>query len=256
MKDALRAMRGTALDIGGTRARLVRFQESVLDRQMELWLPGRAGAESPLDWGRRRVAAIARWLATWEFTDQDERVATACAGRKDPERKSVVESTYASPLPDLVETVREHTGREIGPLFDDDVCAGWGHLYSSRGGLETDSVPTVLLTAGTGLAECLWVDGAFLTKGSYPRVAELGLEDALRAESWRSGELPVDALSRLLEARQALAPFRRLVLSGRFAEPNFLHRWPKEIGQEISLEVCPLGEAPALGALALSLSLT
>ncbi len=251
MEQALTCMRGTALDIGGTRARLMRFEDSEVVVQMELWLPQRDGTEPTSRWGHRRVEAIAEWLSGWAFLDQDEQVATACAGRKDSRRGSVVESTYASPLPDLVKTVRERTGREIGPLFDDDVCAGWGHLQSPKGGVAPKSTPTILLTAGTGLAESLWVDGTFLTKGTYPRVNELGLEEALRAEAWRAGQLPLEALREVVKARQVLAPFQRMVLSGRFAAPELHKAWPTELDSGIALEVCPLEEGPALGALVL-----
>lgn len=251
VEGALKWMRGTALDIGGTRARLLRFEASVVTGQSELWLPKRDEGESVLQWGHRRVEAIVELLSGWQFLDPDEQVATSCAGRKDAERESVTESNYASPLPNLVKLVRKSTGREIGPLFDDDVCAGWGHLQSPIGGLNPTSGPTILLTAGTGLAESLWVDGKFLAKGTYPRVYELGLEEALRTDAWRAAALPLEALRDLVKARAALAPFQRIVLSGRFAAPDLLQVWPKELMPGVDLEVYPLEEGPALGALVL-----
>lgn len=241
-------MLGSALDIGGTRARIYAFHDGAILQCRELWLPERQTKENDQDWGARRVSAIAELVSQWTGPVPEGRLPTACAGRKDPEQGSVILSFYGSPLPNLVRTVRERTGLDCGPLLDDDVCAGWGHLASPRGGLRPESPDTMLLTAGTGLAECLWVSGTFLVKGSYPRLAELGLEDSLRTQAWRDGELPLEALGKLVEARASLARFERVVLSGRFAGA---HGWPAQIGRA-ELVVAPLEEAPALGALSLS----
>lgn len=236
------------MDIGGTRARIYAFEDGAVVDRSEMWLPEQQSGETPEGWGERRVDAIADLVARWTGPVVGGRLPTACAGRKDEAKSSVVLSFYGSPLPSLVQTVQARTGLDCGPLFDDDVCAGWGHLASPSGGLEPTSSDTILLTAGTGLAESLWVDGEFLVKGSYPRLAELGLEDSLRAEGWRGGELPLLALEQLLQARASLGRFSRLVLSGRFAGVD---GWPSSLGGA-ELSVAPLEEAPALGALMLS----
>ena len=196
------------------------------------------------------MQAIADFVGQWRGEGGEAVLPTACAGRKDEARESVTLSFYASPLPGLVPLVQERTGVHLGPLFDDDVCAGWGHLESPLGGLARDSGDTILLTAGTGLAESLWVAGTFLAKGTYPRLAELGLEDPLRAEAWRDGALPLSALQSVLESRLPLGRFERIVLSGRFAGPGL--DWPDRLSGGAELRVCPLEEAPALGALVLS----
>jgi hypothetical protein len=242
-------MRGSALDIGGSRARVYEFDDGVVICQTEIWLPDRLPGESVEDWGSRRVDAIAELVGGWTGSLPDGKLPTACAGRKDHQRESVVESTYASPLPSLVPIVLERTGISLGPLLDDDVCAGWGHLASPQGGLKQHSPDTVLLTAGTGLAESLWVKQRFLVKGSYPRLAELGLEAPLRAEAWRGQELPLAALENLLSARGDLGRFQRVVLSGRFASAQ---GWPPVLAGGVDLVVRALEEAPALGALTLS----
>jgi hypothetical protein len=244
-------MTGNALDIGGSRARLYRFEQGQVQSCQEIWLPPRQEGEDPLSWGGRRVVAIAELVASCQPATLGKTLPTACAGRKDAERNSVILSFYGSPLPDLVLQVADRTGIQLGPLLDDDVCAGWGHLASPRGGLRTGSPDTVLLTAGTGVAECLWVGGSFLPKESYPRLADLDLEAALRAEAWRHAELPLEALARVLQERAKWGDFRRLVLSGRFAADLGARSWPEQLGQAEVL-VQPLPEAPALGALALT----
>lgn len=242
-------MTGQALDIGGSRARLYLFADAMAVQRSEIWLPAREEQESELDWGRRRVEAIADFVRQ-NFEPSQPTLPTSCAGRKDEKRGSVTLSFYGSPLPDLVAAVRKACEVDLGELYDDDVCAGWGHLVSPRGGLSQQAPPTVLLTAGTGLAECLWVGGEFIPKGSYTHAAEYGLEAPLRAAAWKDGELPLEALQRLLAHRREIAPFKRLVLSGRFAEHGL--SWPERLPDGSRLSVCPLEEAPALGALSLS----
>ena len=236
------------MDIGGTRARIYAFDDGTVVDRSEMLLPQRRSGETLEGWGVRRVTAIAELVVGWTGPVVGARLPTACAGRKDEARSSVVLSFYGSPLPSLVQTIRSQTGLDCGPLFDDDVCAGWGHLASPSGGLEPTSPDTILLTAGTGLAESLWVDGEFLVKGSYPGLAELNLEDSLRADGWRGGDLPLLALEQLLHARASLGRFSRLVLSGRFAGVD---GWSPSLGGA-ELLVAPLEEAPALGALVLS----
>ncbi len=218
-------------------------------RVHEIWLPSREPEEADLIWGARRVEAICQLIKEHFDDSHSQRLPTSCAGRKDEEKRSVVLSFYGSPLPDLVGAVEGACGVQIGELLDDDVCAGWGHLTSPNGGLTSDSPDTVLLTAGTGLAECLWVNGGFLPKASYPRAAEFDLEAPLRAEAWRDGPIPLQALQELLERRRTLAPFERLVLSGRFATSGL--EWPEQLADGTPIVVCPLEEAPALGALTL-----
>ena len=242
-------MTGQALDIGGSRARLYLFEDATVVRRSEIWLPARVEQEGELDWGRRRVEAIADFVGQ-NFEPSQPMLPTSCAGRKDEKRGSVTLSFYGSPLPDLVAAVGKTCEVDLGVLYDDDVCAGWGHLVSPWGGLTRQAPPTVLLTAGTGLAECLWVGGEFIPKGSYAKAAEYGLEEPLRAAAWKDGELPLEALQRLLAHRREIAPFKRLVLSGRFAEPG--RNWPEELLDGTDLRICSLEEAPALGALSLS----
>lgn len=240
-------VRGQALDIGGSRARLYLFEEGSVVRVHQIWLPDKEPGEVDLVWGARRVEAICQLITEHFDRSHSLTLPTSCAGRKDEEKRSVVLSFYGSPLPDLVGAVERACGVQIGELLDDDICAGWGHLASPNGGLTSDSPDTVLLTAGTGLAECLWVGGEFLPKASYPRAAELGLEAPLRAQAWRDGPLPLQALQELLERRRTLAPFERLVLSGRFAASEL--DWPEQLADGTPLVVRPLEEAPALGAL-------
>jgi hypothetical protein len=240
----------SALDIGGTRARIYSFDQGLVQTKSEIELPLRQPEEALEAWGARRVLAIAALIGAWTGPLPDSKLPAACAGRKDSKRESVVESYYASPLPDLVPIVFQETGIFLGPLLDDDVCAGWGHLISPHGGLSLDSPDTVLLTAGTGLAECLWVGGRFLVKGTYPRLADLGLEAPLRAEAWRDKAPPLDALKNLWKARSPLGDFRRIVLSGRFATASLT--WPARIADGVELVVSRLEEAPALGAMELS----
>ena len=242
-------MNGSALDIGGSRARLYDFEGGVVISSAELWLPQRLEEEPDLEWGRRRVAAIAHFVGQHR---EGGTLPTSCAGRKDEVRRSVTLSFYGSPLPGLVDTVEAVCGVRLGELYDDDVCAGWGHLASPRGALSQDSPNSLLLTAGTGLAECLWADGAFVPKGSYPRAAEFGLEEPLRAEAWRGGALPLAALQQLLERRRETVPIASLLLSGRFAAPEL--DWPNCLRDGTPLTAVDLEEAPALGALALASS--
>ncbi len=237
---------GSALDIGGTRARLYYFEGAAVRNRSEISLPPRQGGEEEAAWGSRRVQAIADLVGEWAGPCPGGRIPTACAGRKDERRESVVLSFYASTLPDLVPLVKARTGRDLGPLLDDDVCAGWGH--QAAGHLDESESGTIVLTAGTGVAESLWRDGAFLPKGSFPRLSDLGLEDALRAEAWRGGELPLEALARLVVARREQGEFSRLLLSGRFAQRD---DWPATL-EGVELQVRALDEAPALGALAQS----
>lgn len=236
---------GSALDLGGTRARLYHVAGGVVLEREEIALPGRREGEGEDAWGRRRVDAIAELVRGWKAPCPGGRIPTACAGRKDAHRESVVLSFYASPLPDLVPLVKARTGLNLGPLYDDDVCAGWGHRV--HGHIDEN---TLILTAGTGVAESLWVEGRFLDKGSYPRLSELGLEDQLRAAAWKDGELPLEALEQVVAARCGLARLTQVILSGRFAQRG---GWPERLAQSgLPLRVLPLDEAPALGALALS----
>lgn len=241
---------GNALDIGGSRARLYLFEGGLVARQAEIWLPARESeGESYLAWGERRVQAIANFIADQRQHENLSVLPTSCAGRKDEEKRSVTLSFYGSPLPDLVGAVQRECDVQIGPLLDDDVCAGWGHLASPRGGIEQHSPDSLLLTAGTGLAECLWVNCEFLPKDTYPRAVEFGLEAPLRAEAWRGGPLPLKALQELIAKRRTIANFQRIVLSGRFAAPELT--WPEHLDDGTEIAVHPLEEAPALGALAL-----
>lgn len=250
-------MNGVALDIGGSRVRCYRFQDGLVASLKQAWLPDAMPGEDLRLWSKRRVAAIVDFISGLELPSHT--IPTACAGRKNAALDSVVESFYGSPLPELGPSVFRACGVRIEPLLDDDVCACWGHLASPNGGLSADSANSIVLTSGTGVAEGLWIDGKLRSKGSYPRLSELGLESGLRASAWRDGPLPVDSLKQLLVARSELALFKRMVLSGRFVELKEGKRWPAKLQVsselEVLLEVVPLEEAPALGALALSYSL-
>ena len=137
----------------------------------------------------------------------------------------------------------------IGPLYDDDVAAAWGHLVSPLSPLGEKPVNTILLTAGTGLAEAHWVDGQFVCKKSYPRASEYGLEEKLRGEGWRSNGNPCQALCELVRIRRELYPLDLMILSGRFVhmDRDCLPYLREKLGMDV--QVVELPEAPALGAL-------
>lgn len=232
---------GLALDIGGSWARLYRFEKGVVRSVERLALSGD---------GASRVKAVATLVGS--VPGVGAALPTACAGIKDEKRTEVVTSHFSTPLPQLCAKVLELTGVCLSPLLDDDVCAGWGHLCSPVGGLTQSSPNTLLLTGGTGVAENLWVQGTFLRKGSYPNCFELGLEGSLRAEAWRASGTAVDALRSLLEQRRCY-DIERVVLSGRLAELPQLDS--SELSQALGCvtELVSLPEAPALGALACSM---
>ncbi len=234
-------MDGFALDIGGSWARWYHFQESVVVESDRERLEGS---------GSERIEAICRLLLRHEH--QSRQVATACAGRKDKFALEIVASNFGEPMPNLCEVVAQTTGVSLGRLWDDDVSAGWGHLVSPFGGLNDSSPDTLLLTGGTGVAECLWVKGKFLPKGSYPSAAELGLESHLRAEGWRQPEQALAALQKLLKARWEFG-IERLVVSGKLAEIPELDFVRLSRTLDLDVERVRLEEAPALGALHLSL---
>lgn len=236
----MKSVDGFALDIGGSWARWYHFQESVVVESDRERLEGS---------GSERIEAICRLLLRWEYPECY--LPTACAGRKDGKRVEVTASHFAQPLPGLCAEVNEGAGVWLGPLWDDDVCAGWGHLASPRGGLREESPNTLLLTGGTGLAECLWVEGKFLLKGTYPGPAELGLESCLRAEAWRRPRTAEVALRQLLEARQEFN-LERVLLSGKLAEIPELDLARVREQLKIEVERVPLEEAPGLGALYLT----
>lgn len=230
---------GRALDIGGTWARLYRFTDGRVAEVERVRLEGD---------GNHRVAQISELVAGLGPGG----LPTACAGRKNSQRSEVLESNFSEPLVGLCAQVASATGVRLGPLYDDDTCAGWGHLCSPGGGLKASSPNTLVLTAGTGVAENLWVDGRFLEKGTYPSVSQLGLETALRAEAWRAFEVAASGLMELLEARAALATLKRVVLSGRLAELSPIQVRRLGLALRCPVEVSSLPEAPALGALVLA----
>lgn len=237
------------MDIGGTKARIYEFAGGCRLDQLEIDLPRIDSGLSTEENGRRRVKAISR-LVTYFAADRSvQRVATACAGLKDPERTSVTLLNFAVPLPDLTACVKKETGTEIGPLFDDDVAAAWGHFVSDKSPLGTEPLNTILLTAGTGLAEAHWIDGRFVDKRTYPRASEYGLESKLRAEGWRHDGNPFQALVDLVEKRRELYPLEQMILSGRFIhmDRSCLARLSDSLQMKVSLVELP--EAPALGAL-------
>lgn len=237
------------MDIGGTRARIYEMYEGRRKERLEIDLPIIDRGLSEEQNSSRRVLAISRLVRYFTSAKKVDRVATACAGRKDAERGSVTLIHYAVPLPGLVETVKSETGTDIGPLFDDDVAAAWGHLVSPKSPLQNESPNTLLLTAGTGLAEAHWVDGDFVDKMEYPRAAEYGLESRLRGEGWRESGNPCGALTELVELRRGLYPFQQLILSGRFIHMD--RRCLPELRETLKMDVhlVELPEAPALGAL-------
>ncbi len=239
----------SAMDIGGTRVRIYEFQGAEVLKFAEIDLPLAEPNEDAQAWGRRRVDALCALVCGWTGECPGGRLPTACAGLKDPEQTEVLESFYGSPLPKLVDRVREQCGLEIGPLYDDDVAAARGQLDHPLGGLDRESPDTILLTAGTGVAEALWVRGQFLPKTGYPRLSALGLESELRAQAWRDTELPLRALGAVLLVRREIGDFRRLVLSGRFASAS--RPWPERLAW-VEVAVVSLPEAPAYGALHLA----
>lgn len=239
---------GIGMDIGGTRARIYEFLEGSLANQLEIDLPKIDSSLSLEENGCRRVRAISR-LVSYFACDRDvSRIATACAGRKDPDRKEVTLLNFAVPLPNLADEVWRETGKTIGPLFDDDVASAWGHFVSPQSPLGSNLLNTILLTSGTGLAEAHWVDGEFVDKTTYPRANDLGLEVKLRAEGWRESGNPSEAIIELVEHRRQRYPLEQLILSGRFIhmDRGCLPALADRLGMEIHLVDLP--EAPALGA--------
>lgn len=242
---------GVCMDIGGTKARIYEFQAGRRFAQLEIELPPIDGRVSQEENGKRRVDAISRLVKYFASEREVPRVATACAGLKDPERTSVTLLHFGVPLPNLTQSVAEATGTSIGPLYDDDVAAAWGHLVSPVSPLGNEPLNTLILTAGTGLAEAHWIDGEFVDKKSYPRASELGLEQRLRAAAWKENGNPFQAICELVEARRKLYPLQQLILSGRFVhmDRNCLPRLEETLGLKVHLVDLP--EAPALGALQL-----
>lgn len=242
---------GFCMDIGGTRARIYEFEEGCRRDHLEIDLPVIDGKLSVEENSRRRVKAISRLVSYFASDRQVPRVATACAGLKDPDRTGVTLLHFAVPLPNLTGSVLEETGTCIGPLYDDDVAAAWGHLISPESPLGEDGKNTILLTSGTGLAEAHWVDGQFVDKSSYPRASVYGLEEKLRAEAWRETGDPKEAICALVSLRKELYPLDQLLLSGRFVHMD--RSCLEGLQQDLSMPVylVDLPEAPALGALKL-----
>ena len=237
------------MDIGGTRARIYEFKDGARRAQLEIELPIIDSALSIQENSQKRVQAISRLVSYFASERRVKRVATACAGLKDENRTGVTLLNFAVPLPDLTRSVEEETGTMIGPLYDDDVAAAWGHLVSPLSPLGEKPVNTILLTAGTGLAEAHWVDGQFVCKKSYPRASEYGLEEKLRGEGWRSNGNPCQALCELVRIRRELYPLDLMILSGRFVhmDRDCLPYLREKLGMDV--QVVELPEAPALGAL-------
>jgi hypothetical protein len=242
---------GICMDIGGTRARIYEFEGGARKSQLEIELPAVDQKLSTEENSHRRVRAISRLVGYFGSERQVESIATACAGRKDPERTSVTVVNFAVPLPNLTRIVKEETGTSIGPLFDDDVAAAWGHLVSPMSPLGDKGLNAILLTAGTGLAEALWIDGEFVDKASYARAYEFGLEEKLRGEGWRKSGNPCQAICELVNLRRQRYPLKQLILSGRFIhmDRDCLPFLRQELDMEVHLVDLP--EAPALGALQL-----
>ena len=217
-------------------------------RKIDLCLPGPDADRQEV--GKARVDAIIEMIEKFCGEERPGAIPVACAGGKNEARDEVVKSTFATPLPNLCGVIRERLGIETDPLYDDDVAAGWGHIVSGRSEL-CSSVNTALLTAGTGLAEFLTMDGEVVPKGSYPRAAEFGLEEALRAEGWRHTGCPTEALKTWLEIRRERFDIQRLLLSGRFTHlsEDVLDRLGQELG--LPVKTVHLDWAPALGALAM-----
>ena len=239
------------MDIGGTKARIYEFQEGKRFAQLEIDLPTVDSRITELENGKRRIDAISRLVKYFARKRNVPRVATACAGLKDPERTSVTLLHFAVPLPNLTQSVEAATGTCIGPLYDDDVAAAWGHIVSSESPLGTNDLNTLILTAGTGLAEAHWIEGAFRDKASYPRASELGLEQRLRAAAWKDDGNPFDAICDIVRARRELYPIEQLILSGRFVHMDRVCLPRLEEALKLKVHVVDLPEAPALGALQL-----
>ncbi len=239
------------MDIGGTRARIYEFEDGLRLGQLEIELPVVDRKLTTEENSVRRVQAIARLVNYFSSERKVSRIATACAGRKDPDRTSVTLVNFAVPLPGLTATVEAETGTSIGPLFDDDVAAAWGHLVSPKSPLGEGGLNTILLTAGTGLAEALWVNGEFVDKSDYERAYDLGLEEKLRGEGWRASGNPCEALCELVNLRRQRYPLDQVVLSGRFVhmDRECLPYLQNRLNLEVHLVDLP--EAPALGALQL-----
>lgn len=237
------------MDIGGTRARIYEFSEGARKGQLEIDLPVIDRGLSESENSTRRVKAISRLVRYFSAEREVNRIATACAGRKDPQRKGVTLLHFAVPLPNLTDEVRRETGKDIGPLFDDDVAAAWGHLVSPDSPLGNSKLNTILLTAGTGLAETHWVNGEFVDKTSYTRACDIGFEEKLRADGWRESGNPCQALIDLVTVRRRLYPLQQLILSGRFVhmDRTCLPYLRDKLDMEVHLAELP--EAPALGAL-------
>lgn len=236
------------MDIGGTRARIYEFLEGSPGNRLEIDLPAIDSSLSLEENGNRRVRAISRLVGYFSSHRGDLRIATACAGRKDPARQEVTLLNFAVPLPNLAQQVWKETGKTIGPLFDDDVAAAWGHFVSQQSPLGSNTLNTILLTSGTGLAEAHWVDGGFVDKATYPRAGEFGLEVKLRADGWRDSGDPTEALVELVEVRRQSYPLDQLVLSGRFVHmnPGCFSQLTDRLRMEV--HIVDLPEAPALGA--------
>lgn len=237
------------MDIGGTRARIYEFENGARRDQLEIDLPVIDSKLTVLENSHKRVKAISRLVSYFTSKREVSRIATACAGLKDDDRTSVTVLNFAVPLPDLTKAVEEATGTTIGPLFDDDVAAAWGHLVSPRSPLGDKPQNTILLTAGTGLAEAHWIDGQFVDKKSYPRASEFGLEKRLRGEGWKNTGNPCDALCELVEIRRKEYPLDLLILGGRFVhmDRDGLPYLREKLRMDVQLVELP--EAPALGAL-------
>ena len=239
------------MDIGGTRARIYEFEDGFRKSQLEIELPVVDRSLTDVENGQRRVKAISRLVSYFASKKPVKKIATACAGRKDDFRTGVTLLHFAVPLPDLTKTVEEDTGTSIGPLYDDDVAAAWGHLVSPLSPLGVKPLNTLLLTTGTGLAEAHWIDGQFVDKHSYPRASEFGLEEKLRGDGWKDTGNPCEAIMELVKLRSELYPIQQLILAGRFVHMDrgcipFLRH---NLGIEVHLVDFP--EAPALGALQL-----
>lgn len=242
------------MDIGGTRARIYEFFEGCRLDQLEIELPLIDSSLSEVENGERRVKAISRLVSYFGSKHDVARVATACAGMKNEERTGVTLLNFAVPLPALTTTVQAQTGTDIGPLYDDDVAAAWGHIASPQSPLSLESCNTILLTTGTGLAEAHWVDGQFVDKETYPRASEYGLEEKLRGEGWRYTGDPNEALCQLVSLRRERYPLEQMILSGRFVHMNRDCVGSLEERLNMKVQLVDLPEAPALGALQLSQS--
>lgn len=245
-----RELTGIAVDIGGTRARIYEFFEGAPRRSEQIELSEPLPEEDRLQLGRERVERITAMIQDFCGAESPAEIPVACAGGKNAARDEVTISTFATPLPSLCRVIRERLNIETEPLYDDDVAAGWGHIVSGRSEL-CSTVNTALLTAGTGLAEFLTINGEVVPKGSYPRASEFGLEEALRAEGWRKTGCPTEALKTWLKIRREDFDIQRLLLSGRFTHlsEEVLERLGRELG--LPVKAVHLDWAPALGALAM-----